>query len=185
MADEQRDHLLEHDYDGIQEYDNPMPRWWVYIFWATIVFAVLYGFNIGPFGIGQGRIASYEGDMAAAAKAHPGGPSLDAVALARLAKDPAALAAGKTVFTTNCAACHRADGGGMIGPNLTDQFWLHGGTLPEIYKTVNEGVLAKGMPAWGKVLKPDQVAVAAAYVSTLRGTNPPNPKPPQGVPVAQ
>ena len=176
-----RDHLLEHDYDGIREYDNPLPRWWVYIFWATIAFAVIYLINVPPIGIGKGRIADYERDMAAAAALHPTGQELDPAALAALAKDPRAVAAGKTVFTTNCAACHRADAGGMIGPNLTDDYWLHGGTLPEIYHTVNTGVLDKGMPAWGKVLKPDQVAAAAAYVSTLRGTNPPNPKPPQGV----
>ncbi len=177
----EHDRLLEHDYDGIHEYDNPLPRWWVYIFAASIVFAVIYAINVGPIGIGKGRIADYEKDMAAFRARHPqGGSAFDAAMLAKLSKDPAALQAGKTVFTTNCAPCHRPDGGGLIGPNLTDKYWLHGGTLPEVYKTVNEGVPAKGMPTWGKVLKPEQVADAAVYVMSLQGTNPPNPKPPQG-----
>ncbi len=180
MHDE-HDRLLEHDYDGIHEYDNPLPRWWVYIFVATIIFAAIYAINVGPVGIGKGRIADYENDMAAFRARHPqGGSAFDAAMLARLSKDPAALQAGKAVFTTNCAPCHRPDGGGLIGPNLTDKYWLHGGTLAEVYKTINEGVQAKGMPTWGKVLKPDQVADAAVYVLSLQGTNPANPKPPQG-----
>lgn len=184
MSDQGRDHLLDHSYDGIQEYDNPMPRWWVYIFWGTIAFSVLYVINVGPFGVGRGRIANYEAEMAAAAKLHPqGGGQVDVAALLAATKNAGTVAAGKTVFTTNCAACHRADGGGLIGPNLTDKYWLHGGTIADIYRTVNDGVLAKGMPAWGKVLKPADVTAATAYVASLRGTNPTNPKAPQGDPV--
>lgn len=182
MADD-RDRLLEHDYDGIHEYDNPMPRWWVYVFWATIVFAVVYTVNVGPVGVGKGRIAEYDADVAAARAKYvaASGPTLDVATLAKLSGDPATLAKGKVLFASNCAACHRADGGGMIGPNLTDDYWLHGGTLPEIYTTVTNGVPAKGMPTWGKVLKPDQVASAAVYVYSLHGSNPSTPKPPQGV----
>ena len=84
------------------------------------------------------------------------------------------------VFTSYCAACHRPDGGGMIGPNLTDDFWIHGGAPTAIFKTVNEGVLAKGMPNWGKVLKPDQIEGVVAYVQSIHGTNPANPKAPEG-----
>lgn len=176
------DHLLEHSYDGIQEYDNPMPRWWVYIFVATMVFAVIYALNIGGIGTGAGRIADYNAEMAAARARQPqdaGGP-VDEAALVRSLADPAARVRGKTVFTTNCVSCHRPDGGGLIGPNLTDNYWLHGGTPVEIHRTVDQGVLAKGMPAWGKVLPPNQVRDVAAYVISLHGTNPPNPKPPQG-----
>ncbi|HEU4566168.1 MAG TPA: cbb3-type cytochrome c oxidase N-terminal domain-containing protein [Gemmatimonadaceae bacterium] len=187
MSQNERDQLLEHDYDGIQEYDNPMPRWWVYLFWATIAFSVVYAMNIGPIGSGKGRIADYEAELAAHRARHPDpeGGAVDAAKLAALVKDPAALALGQTTYTQNCAACHRADGGGMIGPNLTDDAWLHGGTLPEIHKTVEVGVLEKGMPAWGKMLKPDQIDAVVAYVASLHGTNPPNPKAPQGVPAAQ
>jgi cytochrome c oxidase cbb3-type subunit 3 len=175
------DRLLDHAYDGIQEYDNPMPRWWVWIFWATIAFSVLYFFDVGGIGVGKGRLADYRRDMAEFRAAHPqGGGALSATQLAALAKDPTALALGRTTFATNCAACHAPDGGGIIGPNLTDDYWLHGGTLPEIQHTVTDGVLAKGMPAWGKLLKPDQLTAVVAYVSTLPGTHPAKPKPPQG-----
>jgi len=182
------DHLLEHSYDGIQEFDNPMPRWWVYLFWATIIFSILYWINVPGFGIGKGRIADYDRAMAAAAAAdakrkaaEPAGASGEQ--LAAMTKDQSVLALGKQAFGQNCAACHRADGGGQIGPNLTDDYWLHGGALEQIHKTIADGVLEKGMPPWGKVLKPNQLDAVVAYVYTLRGTNPPNPKAPQGDPV--
>jgi cytochrome c oxidase cbb3-type subunit 3 len=172
--------LIDHNYDGIQEYDNPLPRWWVYLFYATIAFSVLYWFNIGV-GVGPGRIARYEAEVAAAKAAHPDAPvSSSPEQLAAMAADPTALNAGKTVFATNCASCHKPDGGGLIGPNLTDNAWIHGGTLGDIHKTVVEGVLAKGMPNWGKLLKPDQIDVVTVYVASLRNTNVPGGKPPEG-----
>jgi cytochrome c oxidase cbb3-type subunit III len=180
-----QDHLLEHNYDGIQEYDNPMPRWWVYIFWVTIVFSVLYWLNVPGVGNGKGRIANYNRDMAvaAAAAAHreaaqPASASPEQ--LTALTKDAPALALGKQAFGQNCAACHRLDAGGQIGPNLTDDYWIHGAAIEQIRKTVSDGVLEKGMPPWGKVLKPAQLDAVVAYVFTLRGTNPPNPKAAQG-----
>jgi len=180
-----QDHLLEHSYDGIQEFDNPMPRWWVYLFWATIIFSILYFFNVPGFGVGKGRIADYDRDIAAAASAdakrkaaQPAGASGEQ--LAAMTKDASVVALGKQVFGQNCAACHRADAGGQIDPNLADDYWLHGGTLEQIHKTVVDGVLEKGMPPWGKVLKPNQLDAVVAYIYTLRGTNPPNPKAPQG-----
>jgi cytochrome c oxidase cbb3-type subunit 3 len=182
---EQQDHLLDHNYDGIQEFDNPMPRWWVYIFWATIGFSVLYWLNVPGIGAGKGRIANYERDVAAAAAAaakrqadQPA--SATPAQLAALTKDAGVLALGKQTFTQNCAACHRSDGGGQIGPNLADDYWIHGAALEQIHKIVTDGVLEKGMPPWGKVLKPAQVDAVVAYVSSLRGTNPPNAKAPQG-----
>ena len=182
MADKEENKLLDHSYDGIQEYDNPMPRWWVITFWATIVFSILYVLNVPGIGNGEGRIAAYNADVARAEalrKLEPAGaPGPEA--LAALVADQKVLADGKQVFTTYCAACHRADGGGQIGPNLTDDAWIHGGSLPEIHATINNGVLAKGMPEWGKVLKPDQVTAATIYVKSLGGSNPPSPKPPEG-----
>ena len=180
-----QDHLLDHNYDGIQEYDNPMPRWWVYIFWATIVFSLLYWFNVPGFGIGKGRIANYDRDMAAAAAAAAKREAAQPAAaspeqLMAMTKEASILALGKQTFTQTCAACHRADAGGQIGPNLTDDYWLHGAAIEQIHKTVADGVLEKGMPPWAKVLKPAQLDAVVAYVFTLRGTNPPNPKPPQG-----
>lgn len=182
---EEQDHLLEHNYDGIQEFDNPMPRWWVYIFWATIVFSVLYWLNVPGIGNGRGRVADYERDLAAAAAAsaklqaeQPASATPEQ--LAALAKDASVVAVGKQAFSQNCAACHRLDAGGQIGPNLTDDYWLHGAAIDQIKKTVAEGVLEKGMPPWGKVLKPAQLDAVVAYVYTLHGTNPPDAKAPQG-----
>jgi cytochrome c oxidase cbb3-type subunit 3 len=180
-TNDNEERLLEHNYDGIQEYDNPLPRWWVTIFWGTIIFSVLYVVNVPLFGRGRGRIADYQADMAAWRAAHPA-PAVESSAeeLAALVQDHGAKTLGKQVFTTNCASCHRADAGGLIGPNLTDDNWIHGGSLLQIHKTVSDGVLAKGMPPWGKLLKPDQIDNVVAYVASLRGSNPPNPKSPEG-----
>jgi cytochrome c oxidase cbb3-type subunit 3 len=177
--------LLSHDYDGIQEYDNPMPRWWVWIFWATIVFSLLYWIDIGGFMRGPGRIPDYDRTMAEAAKKFPASGGADVATLAALAKDQSALALGKQVFGTNCAVCHRADAGGNIGPNLTDDYWLHGGTIAEINHTINVGVLDKGMPNWGKMLPPAQINAVTVYVASLHDSHPPNPKAPQGVKVEE
>ncbi len=181
MADQSKDRLIEHSYDGIQEYDNPMPRWWVLTFWATIVFSGVYALNVFGIGTGKGRIADYEADMAAFRAAHPA-PAADITpeALLALVGNPTEVAEGKRVYGTTCAPCHVADGGGMIGPNLTDDYWLHGGTIGEIHHTIVTGVLDKGMPAWGKSLGADELNAVTAYVWTLHGTTPAAPKEPQG-----
>jgi cytochrome c oxidase cbb3-type subunit 3 len=178
------DRIMEHEYDGIQEYDNPMPRWWLLTFAGTVIFSIIYYFNVGPVGNGKGRIADYEADMKAFAEAHPaptGGASPEQ--LLAITSNPEAIAAGKETFLKNCAACHGADGGGLIGPNLTDNYWIHGSSIDSVYLTVVNGVLDKGMPPWGKVLKPEEVLRVTAYTTTLRGTTPAAPKAPQGVPV--
>lgn len=177
-----KDRLVEHEYDGIQEYDNPMPRWWVTIFWATIIYSILYALNIGGMGSGKGRVAEYEADMAAWRDAHPQGPGpADAAAILALTEDPTARADGEALYQRYCAACHVADGGGLIGPNLTDDYWLHGGTIDSVHAVIVEGVLAKGMPPWAKTLTAAQVNQVTAYVWTLRGTTPKQAKAPQGV----
>lgn len=181
----QHDRLLDHEYDGIREYDNPMPRWWLYIFYASIVYSLLYFLNVPGIGPGKGRIAAYERDMAAAeaqrAKLEAAAPTMTAAQLVALSRDAQHVAAGKQVFTTNCVPCHAAGGAGLIGPNLTDDYWIHGGRPLEILHTVRTGVLAKGMPAWGPVLQPQQLTNVVAYVLTLHDTHPPNPKAPEGV----
>jgi cytochrome c oxidase cbb3-type subunit 3 len=182
--DRDEDRLLEHDYDGIREYDNPMPRWWLYVFWACIAYSALYLLNVPGIGIGAGRLAAYQRDMAIADSVLASHDPLRGVtesSLRALAADPVQHSLGQTTFGSMCSACHRADAGGNIGPNLTDDWWIHGGAPLEILKTVNEGVLAKGMPAWGKMLKPDQLLAVVGYVTTLQGSNPKDPKPPQGV----
>ena len=181
----EEDRVLDHEYDGIREYDNPLPRWWLNVLYATILFSVVYYLNVIPgVGSGPGRIANYEAEMARAqqlrdAEAAKAGP-VTAEALLALTHDPAVMASAKARFKATCSPCHREDGGGNIGPNLTDDFWIHGGDPVQIHQTVTQGVAAKGMPAWGQVLKPDEVNAVAAYVTTLRGTNPSNPKAAQG-----
>jgi cytochrome c oxidase cbb3-type subunit 3 len=184
-AESETDRLLDHDVDGIHEYDNPLPGWWVNVFLATIIFAVLYVVNVIPgVGTGEGRIANYERAVASAKERREAfaakTPAVSAADILALMQDKAALATGKERFVSTCAPCHRADGGGNIGPNLTDNYWLHGGSPTQIVQTVTNGVVEKGMPAWGPVLKPDDFKAVVAYVLTLRGTTPPNPKAPQG-----
>jgi len=173
--------MMDHSYDGIQEYDNPMPRWWVLLFWITIVFVPVYYLTPGDlFGNGK-KVAMYEKEMAAFTAAHPTGPTVSPEQLAAAVADRNEVTKGKAVFTVNCVACHRADGGGLIGPNLTDDFWIHGGTPLAIHNTIEQGVLAKGMPPWGKMLKPDQLLSLTAYVMSLHDSHPVNPKAPEGV----
>ena len=180
--------LFEHTYDGIQEYDNPMPRWWVLIFWATIVFSVIYVANVVPIiGFGKGWHGNYADEMAAAEKKYaasraPKPAPADDVLLA-LAADPAARDAGKVVYMKSCMPCHRADAGGVIGPNLTDDFWIHGAKPGDLHRVVTAGVLDKGMPAWGTVLVPEDIDRVTAYVISVHDTHPENPKAPQGVAV--
>lgn len=185
-GDPKQDRLLEHDADGIQEYDNPMPRWWVWIFWITIVWAALYWFNVIPgIGSGKGRVANYEAEVARAGEKYAAARAaaasrVSADAIWALAADPAAMAEAKQAFGTNCMACHLDDGGGSIGPNLTDDYWIHGARPMDVHRVIDVGVLDKGMPAWGEVLSPDDVLKLSAYVMTLHGTRPAQAREPQG-----
>lgn len=182
----EEDRLLDHQYDEIQEYDNPLPAWWTIILWATIVWAVLYWLNVIPgIGSGKGRVANYEAERTAAAEKY-GSPeqqataSIDAAAMAAALADPAKLAAGKATFLASCAACHEADGGGNIGPNLTDDYWIHGNTYRGMLTVVTNGVLDKGMPQWSAALSPEEITQVTAFVTTLHGTKPAKVKDPQG-----
>ena len=171
-----------HEIDGIEEYDNKLPNWWLYILYGSVVFGFGYWFvyHVGVFA--DLPLASYEAEqdkLAAAGPTKTGGV-VTAETLATLAKDRGTVAQGKRVFAQTCVACHRADGGGTVGPNLTDEFWLHGGAPEKIYKTITEGVPDKGMVAWGPQLGPDRVQAVTAYVISIRGTNVPGGKPPQG-----
>jgi cytochrome c oxidase cbb3-type subunit 3 len=182
------DRLLDHEYDGIREYDNPLPRWWLIIFWVSIAWALVYVIDVIPgVGPGAGRERDYEREMAAAREKF-GDPKaasqldpVDDATVGSAMANPAALAVGRQVFATYCVSCHREDAGGNIGPNLTDDYWIHGARKSQIHGTIANGVLEKGMPAWSAVLKPDQVLSVTAYVMTLHDTHPRDPKEPQGV----
>lgn len=181
MSDSDRDRLISHGYDGIQEYDNPLPGWWVWIFWVTIVFSIGYWayYQIGP---GPSIVAQYEAEEEIAEQRRPRvvASAVTDASLAALEKDAAAMAKAKEIFATRCMPCHGDRGQGIVGPNLTDEYWLHGGRLTEIYALISEGVPEKGMVPWKTQLSPAEIAAMAAYVGTLRGTNPPNPKPAEG-----
>lgn len=178
--------LTGHEYDGIQEYDNPLPRWWVRLFWASIVYALVYMVHYQWTGNGMSVAEAYETDMAQAREAealHEAGNELNEAVLGKLMANTAMMKDTAALFQLRCVQCHLAKGQGGIGPNLTDNHWIHGtGSLMDIYKVVNEGVLAKGMPNWGKQLRPIELRKIVAYVGTLRGTMVPG-KPPEGLEV--
>jgi cytochrome c oxidase cbb3-type subunit 3 len=181
---EEKELLIAHDYDGIQELDNPIPAWFMYLFYITIIFAVGYLLNYHVFHTGQLQYEEYKTEMVQADAAKKLYLSKAANQVdentVKLVKDPAVLAAGQAVFKQNCVACHGDHAQGMVGPNLTDDFWLHGHKVNDLFKTVKYGVLAKGMPTWEKVLSPGQISAVVNYVKSLHGTNPANPKAPQG-----
>lgn len=181
---EEKDLIIEHEYDGIQELDNPTPAWFMYLFYGTIVIAIGYMMVYHVLGIGQLQDEEYKTEMAVANKQKEAflaksGSNIDEKSV-KLSTDPGDLGAGKSVFTASCAPCHGVQGQGVVGPNLTDDYWLHGGSVNDIFKTIKYGVTDKGMPTWEKQLSPKQIADVTSYIKSLHGTNPANPKEPQG-----
>ena len=177
--------LLDHDYDGIKELDNNLPPWWVYLFYICIAFAVIYLVRFEIMG-GDNQETELKNEMAQAQKEiaeyKKTAPDTMDENSVTLLTDAADLAAGKEIFTTNCVACHRADAGGQIGPNLTDDKWILGGGIKNVFHTItNGGRDGKGMIAWSKSgLKPKDIQLVASYVLSLQGSNPKDPKAPEG-----
>jgi len=176
--------ILDHNYDGIRELDNNLPPWWIYGFYVTIIFAVIYMVRFHVFD-GPTQEDEYQRAMAQAAleieEYRKTAKDLVDASTVVVLTDAADLSAGKNVFETTCAACHRADGGGGIGPNLTDDYWIMGGTIGDIFTVIAEGGRpGKGMIAWKNDLSPLQIAQVASYITTLYGTNPADAKEPDG-----
>lgn len=176
--------LLDHDYDGIKELDNNLPPWWVYLFYACILFGVVYMVRFEVLGADnqemelKREVTQAKIDIAEYMKTAP--DMMDEKTVTLLT-DPADLAAGKEIYTTNCAACHRADAGGQIGPNLTDDQWILGGGIKNVFHTlVNGGRDGKGMISWKGTLKPKEMQKVASYILSLKGSNPPDAKAPEG-----
>lgn len=183
-ADDSR--LMHHEYDGIQEYDNPLPFWWSGIFVLCIVHAAWYLYWYHGGGPGKSELQEYAADLKVWEKQRAAAPAqelaIDETVLAEMAQDPGAMNRGHGVFVKNCVSCHLDDGRGQIGPNLTDMFQIHGATRMDMYRTVYDGVPDKGMLTWNGVLSPEDLASVAAYVTTLRGKNVAG-KAPEGHPV--
>ncbi|WP_299986088.1 c-type cytochrome [uncultured Pontibacter sp.] len=170
-----------HDFDGIQEYDNDLPPWWKYMFYVTIVFAVGYMLHYHVFRTGALQAEEYEMEMQQAALiAAQNVEDPNAVTNFEVLTDAGALESGKAIYLQNCAACHGQAGEGTVGPNLTDEYWIHGGDVNDIFKTVKFGVPSKGMVPWQGKLTKDQMLEVSSYILSLQGSNPPNAKEAQG-----
>jgi len=182
-VEKEADILLDHDYDGIKELDNALPPWWKYGFYFTIAVAALYLLRYHVWKTGPDPQQEYDKEMKIAAAQFEeyrkkGGDAVDEKTVTMA--DVTGIAEGDKLFHSNCFACHGAKGEGGVGPNLADNYWLHGGTINDVFKTIKYGVREKGMQAWEKSYSPTQIKNLASYIKTLAGTNPPNAKAPQG-----
>ncbi|HLT08636.1 MAG TPA: cbb3-type cytochrome c oxidase N-terminal domain-containing protein [Cyclobacteriaceae bacterium] len=176
--------LEHHSYDGITELDNFMPPWLQYVFFLSIGFGIVYFINYTVLGWGKTQMEEYQEELYVAqiqAEARKVSEVADidenTVVYDRTTES---LNAGKSIFDNNCMACHASDGGGGVGPNLTDEYWLHGGSINDVFRVIKYGVPEKGMIPWQDQLSPEQMQYVASYVLTLQGTTPANPKEPQG-----
>jgi cytochrome c oxidase cbb3-type subunit III len=181
---EEQDIDLGHDYDSIRELDNKLPPWWLYGFYITIIFAGIYLWRYhvshsAPLSVQEFEIAMSKAEEERSDNLKKAGSSVDenSVKILTAASD---IDAGKKIFTTSCAPCHAADGGGIVGPNLTDDYWLHGGKVNDVFKTIKYGVPEKGMQPWKGTFSPTQIAQLASYIKSIHGTKVANPKEPQG-----
>ncbi len=213
MSTKKEDILLSHDYDGIRELDNDLPPWWLYLFYFTIIFSVVYMVHYHVTKTGPLQIEEYMMEMGAVEESGGslsykspyagdgmGAPKSDMAAAAVMDEssgevadetapekpmvekltDAASLEAGKGIYTINCVACHGVNGEGLIGPNFTDQYWIHGGNINDLIHIINVGVPAKGMIPWDKTLTPEQIHQVSSFILSMQGTNPPNQKAPEG-----
>ena len=173
--------LLDHDADGIRELDNNLPRWWVWLFNLTILFAIGYlgYYHVFHWGDLQGAQYVRESKQGDAIKTAALKSFEDSLPTLTPSKDQTIIEHGHAIFLHNCAPCHRADGGGLVGPNLCDDYWIHGSNFVDNLRTIVNGVPGKGMLTWRGVLKPNEIYSVASFIYTLRGTHPPNPKPPE------
>ena len=176
---------LNHDYDGIGELDNPTPPWWQWGFVLSFIFAVVYMYThhvskSAPLQLEELAMANAEAEVLQKAYLANSANKIDENTVTYLS-DNADLLEGKTIFTAVCAACHGADGGGIVGPNLTDDYWLHGGSVQDIFKTIKYGVPEKGMKSWKDDYSPKKIAQLASYIHSIKGTKPASPKAAEGV----
>ncbi len=180
-------YLGGHEYDGIRELDNRMPRWWLYLFYLTIIFSAVYllGYHVTNWWPSQNQEYAIDSTEVAALKKAKPQQTIDLETMVPLtsAKD---LAAGEDTYKKICSVCHAAQGQGLVGPNFADEYWIHGDTIANtiamknLYQVVVDGVIEKGMLPYKDQLSPQQIHEVLSYILTFQGTNPPNPKAPQG-----
>lgn len=183
--EKEADIMLDHNYDGIRELDNHLPPWWKWLFYLTIVFAGIYLLFYHVTDTLPLPTQEYQNEVALAQEQARKLQAANPVAAidetnVTVTTDALALADGKQTFLNNCASCHRKDGGGDIGPNLTDEYWKHGGDVKDIFKIVRHGVQGTNMIAWEGFISPEKMQNVASYILTLKGSNPENPKKPEG-----
>jgi cytochrome c oxidase cbb3-type subunit III len=185
MSTEPKDPLLlDHDYDGIQELDNNLPRWWVWLFYITIIYSAVYLVYYHVTRTGDLQAAEYANEMKVGEQIKSGAMGKFEAGISTLTRstDPAVLEDGRQIYAKFCAPCHRADGGGLVGPNLTDDYWIHGSNYVDTVQVIWNGVPAKGMVTWKTVLKPDEIYAVSSYIYTLRGAKLLTPgKPPENL----
>ena len=175
---------LGHDYDGIRELDNKLPPWWVWTFYGSIVFAFAYMYVYHFSGSDWSSLQEYEMEVEKAQEAKDKflakmANAIDENSVVTLT-DAASIEEGKGIYTLNCVACHGEDGRGTVGPNFCDPYWIHGGGIKDLFKTIKYGVPEKGMISWKSQLNPSAMQKVASYILTFQGTNPSNPKAPEG-----
>lgn len=173
---------IVHRYDDIEEEDNQMPNWWLFILFGTMVFMFGYWIVYHTTHQLQDPRTEYNAEVAEIKKARLAQTPLSDEAILAVMADPAQVAEGKAVYASTCAACHLQEGQGLVGPNLTDKFWIHGNKPSDIARSVTEGYADKGMPPWGQILGQDKVRKVSAFVLTLKGKDLPG-KAPQGDPI--
>lgn len=186
MAD--KDELLDHDYDGIKEYDNDLPRWWLAIFVITAMYGLWYVlyYHAGPGVFAEQQLALDMEELESKQKLDkPAGEEIGDEQLLAMSKDLTALAKGSEVYMGKCLACHGPQAQGLVGPNLTDEFWIHGGKLTDIKNIIVKGVPEKGMLSWKGIISDEEIHSVTAYIWSLQGSNPPNPKAPEGQKVTE
>ncbi|WP_316811576.1 cbb3-type cytochrome c oxidase N-terminal domain-containing protein [Pedobacter heparinus] len=180
--------VMEHEFDGITELDNPTPAWFMVLFYGTIFFAIAYMLNYHVIGWGKSQEQEYAAELQQAdedriaflQKPGAGGANKINESNVEASTDQAVLQAGAALFKTACTPCHGEHAEGAVGPNLTDDYWLHGGKVKDIFKTIKYGIPEKGMVAWEKQMKPKQISDITNYILSLKGSNPAGAKAPQG-----
>jgi len=169
----QQDTVMDHEFDGIQEFDNRLPNWWLWLMWGSMVFALIYWVFFHTLGVGVLPVERFEMEMQVAQEAQIARAleaGIDNEFFVMMSQNEEKVADGREIFVKHCVACHLDQGQGSVGPNLTDGYWVHGCEPMQMLKTINDGVAAKGMPAWMNQLGPTRVNAVLAYILTIKDT---------------